>query len=43
MNVNLRKYREPLIHCAVFIELKARDKDALLIELNEFEVIKYSK
>ena len=26
---NLRKNREPLLHCSVFIELKARDLDAL--------------
>ena len=26
---NLRKNREPLLHCAVFIELKARDPEAL--------------
>lgn len=26
---NLRKNREPLLHCSVFIELKARDMDAL--------------
>ena len=26
---NLRKNREPLLHCSVFIELKAKDMDAL--------------
>ena len=26
---NLRKNREPLLHCSVFIELKARNMDAL--------------
>lgn len=26
---NLRKNREPLLHCSVFIELKAKNKDAL--------------
>ena len=26
---NLRKNKEPLLHCAVFLELKARDLDAL--------------
>ena len=29
MLANLRKNREPLLHCSVFIELKARDQEAL--------------
>ena len=29
MLANLRKNREPLLHCSVFIELKARDAEAL--------------
>ena len=29
MLANLRKNREPLLHCSVFVELKARDQEAL--------------